>query len=425
MLHLIYTTTKIKLLDSSPVILTHSQCSCVAGAVMCNHTVALLFQTAHYSQLRVPVVPPVHSCTESEQQWHKPRTVGVRPGPINSMIFTKPVPNRMAQTGVRSGFYRGMVGPLPDPCLFRITEAYAKFNIEDRPLVTTMNMRPDKPLVESAFGLVQEGSVLSYQQPVLTTRYITLHRDAPPTPHLPLEGYDILPSDCVFVCSEEELLHLKSLSVTLEMAHKIEEATREQSSSSEWHQLRRPRVTASRFREVCHVRGQSSAESLAERILKGTRQTADMRRGTEMEPAIAAEYSRLMNVNYSPCGLVIHPIAPWLAASPDGVVFDPNEYPQFGFVEFKCPNVQNFIDCKYVQMECGTPKLKKSHAYYWQVQGQLLISGMQWCDFVVWAQEDYLVQRIYMDIDVHNAIREKADYFFFYIYMPRYLCLKK
>ncbi|CAI5679326.1 unnamed protein product [Oreochromis niloticus] len=116
------------------------------------------------------------------------------------MIFTKPVPNRMAQTGVWSGFYRGMVGSLPDPCLFRITEAYAKFNIEDRPLVTTMNMRPDKPLVESAFGLVQEGSVLSYQQPVLTTRYITLHRDAPPTPHLPLEGYDILPSDCVFVC---------------------------------------------------------------------------------------------------------------------------------------------------------------------------------------------------------------------------------
>ncbi|KAL4007774.1 hypothetical protein ACER0C_001626 [Sarotherodon galilaeus] len=235
---------------------------------MCNHTVALFFQTAQYSQLRVPVVPPVHSCTESEQQWHKPRTVGVKPGPINSMIFTKPVPNRMAQTGVRSGFYRGMVGPLPDPCLFRITEAYAKFNIEDRPLVTTMNMRPDKPLVESAFGVVQEGSVLSYQQPVLTTRYITLHRDAPPTPHLPLEGYDILPSDCVF----------------------------------------------------------------------GTRQTADMRRGTEMEPAIAAEYSRLMNVNYSPCGLVIHPIAPWLAASPDGVVFDPNEYPQFGLVEFKCPN---------------------------------------------------------------------------------------
>ncbi|XP_034064746.1 uncharacterized protein LOC117541720 isoform X1 [Gymnodraco acuticeps] len=424
MLRHIYTTMKITLRDSSPVVLTHNQCSCVAGTVLCNHTVALLFQTAHYTELNMPVVPPVHSCTESEQQWHKPRTMGVKPGPINSMVFTKPVPNRMVQTGVRSGFYRGMVGPLPDPCLFRVTEAYSAFSIEDRPLVTTMNMRPDKPLVESAFGIVQEGSVLSYQMPALTSRYTTLHTDTPPTPHLPIEGYVILPCDLPLVCSEEEQLLMNSLSVDLEMSHKIEEATREQSSSSEWHLLRTPRVTASRFREICHVRGESSANSLAERILKGTRQTAEMRRGAEMEPTVAAEYSRLANVNYSPCGLVIHPSTPWLGASPDGVVFDPTEYPQFGLVEFKCPNVPNYVDCKYVQMECGSPKLKKSHAYYWQVQGQLLVSGMQWCDFVVWAQEDYLVQRIYTDPEVQRAIREKVD-FFFYTYMPKYLSLKK
>ncbi|KAJ4926853.1 hypothetical protein JOQ06_014598 [Pogonophryne albipinna] len=324
-----------------------------------------------------------------------------------------------------SGFYRGMVGPLPDPCLFRVTEAYSAFSIEDRPLVTTMNMRPDKPLVESAFGIVQEGSVLSYQMPALTSRYTTLHTDTPPTPHLPIEGYVILPCDLPLVCSEEEQLHMNSLSVDLEMSHKIEEATREQSSSSEWHLLRKPRVTASRFREICHVRGESSANSLAERILKGTRQTAEMRRGAEMEPTVAAEYSRLANVNYSPCGLVIHPSTPWLGASPDGVAFDPTEYPQFGLVEFKCPNVPNYVDCKYVQMECGSPKLKKSHAYYWQVQGQLLVSGMQWCDFVVWAQEDYLVQRIYTDPEVQRAIREKVDFFFFYTYMPKYLSLKK
>ncbi|KAJ4929448.1 hypothetical protein JOQ06_005056 [Pogonophryne albipinna] len=129
------------------------------------------------------------------------------------MVFTKPVPNRMVTTGVRSGFYRGM---------FRVTEAYDKFSIEDRPLVTTMNMRADKPLVESAFGMVQEGSVLSYQMPALKSRYIVLHNGPPPTP-LPLEGYDILPCECVFVCSEEELLHMTSLSVTMKMAHTIEE----------------------------------------------------------------------------------------------------------------------------------------------------------------------------------------------------------
>ncbi|KAK7151608.1 hypothetical protein R3I94_008063 [Phoxinus phoxinus] len=168
----------VGLRDVSPVVLTHSKCLCVTGTALCNHTVALLFQTAHYSQLNLSVVPPVLSCTEREQSWHKPRTMGVKPGPINAMVITKPVANRSAQGGVRSGLYRGMVGPLPDSCMFKVEEAYAEFSPEDKPLVTTMNMSPDKPLVESAFGLVQEGSTLSYQQPVLTSRYITLH-DAP------------------------------------------------------------------------------------------------------------------------------------------------------------------------------------------------------------------------------------------------------
>ncbi|KAJ4922371.1 hypothetical protein JOQ06_021786 [Pogonophryne albipinna] len=110
---------------------------------------------------------------------------GVKPGPINSMVFTKPVPNRMVQTGEGSGFCRGMVGPLPDPCLFRVTEAYSALK--------TMNMRPDKPLVESAFGIVQEGSVLSYQMPALTSLYTTRHTDTPPTPPLPIEGWNVAP----------------------------------------------------------------------------------------------------------------------------------------------------------------------------------------------------------------------------------------
>lgn len=139
-----------------------------------------------------------------------------------------------------------------------------------------------------------------------------------------------------------------------------------------------------------------------------------------MESEVTVEYSKLKNVNYSPCGLIIHPNAPWLGASPDGVVFDPTDSPQFGLVEIKCPNV-----CKYMQMDNGFLTLKKGHAYYYQVQGQLLVSGMQWCDFMLWAQEDYFVQRIYSDTSVHKFIREKVDYFYFYTYMPKYLSMKQ
>lgn len=138
-------------------------------------------------------------------------------------------------------------------------------------------------------------------------------------------------------------------------------------------------------------------QSLAERILKGTRQTAEMRRGTDMEFAVAMEYCRMKNVSYTSCGLVIHPDAPWLGASSDGFIFDPTAQPPFGLVEIKCPNVKNYVDCKYLKMQHGTLAVHESHSYYWQVQGQLLLTGLQWCDFVVFAQEDMLVQRIHVD----------------------------
>lgn len=76
-------------------------------------------------------------------------------------------------------------------------------------------------------------------------------------------------------------------------------------------------------------------------------------------------------------------------------------------------------------MDNGFLTLKKGHAYYYQVQGQLLVSGMQWCDFMVWAQADYFVQHIYSDTSVHKVIREKVDYFYFYRYMPKYLSMKQ
>ncbi|XP_051553961.1 uncharacterized protein LOC127440904 [Myxocyprinus asiaticus] len=224
------------------------------------------------------------------------------------------------------------------------------------------------------------GSVLSYQQPILPTKSINMHQDPPPYPPLPLGEYRVHPTECVHVCTEEEHLHLKSLIVTLDMACKIEAATREQAAEQEWHQLHRPRIT-SRFREVCFVRGVSSTESLAEIILKGTRQTAEMRRGADMEFEAAVEYRRMKNVNYTPCGLVIHPDAPWLGASPDGLIYDPFTQPPLGLVEIKCPDVKNYVDCKYLRMQHGTLALCESHLYYWQVQGQLLINGLQWCDF--------------------------------------------
>eukprot|EP00063_Salmo_salar_P012235 XP_013987070.1 PREDICTED: uncharacterized protein LOC106565025 isoform X1 [Salmo salar] len=298
-------SSQMVLKHSVPVIVVQSHCSCVAGSALCNHLVALLYQTAHYSQLNIPAAPPIHSCTDTEQFWHKLRTLGVKPGPVDGMEFHKRT-NSCAD-GIRSSLYKALNGYMPDMDLLRISETYANFYPLTAPLVTTME--------------------------------------------------------------------------TYEMSHKFKVATREQSSSPEWHKLRKMRITSSRFREVCHVRGETSADYLAEQMFKGSgMQTMEMKRGLAMEPLAVQEYCALKNVNFFPCGFVVHPDAPWLGSSPDGIIFDPSVRPHFGLLEVKCPNVPSYVDCPYLKIQNGELKLKRSPAYYWQVQGQILLTGCSWCD---------------------------------------------
>ncbi len=86
----------------------------------------------------------------------------------------------------------------------------------------------------------------------------------------------------------------------------IEEQTQDQSECPLWKEMRKPRVTASRFHEASHVRGETSGQALARRILKGTKQTQAMKTGLDKEPEVLERYSDLFNVNVSPCGFVAH-----------------------------------------------------------------------------------------------------------------------
>ncbi|KAJ8010007.1 hypothetical protein DPEC_G00070070 [Dallia pectoralis] len=208
-------------------------------------------------------------------------------------ISTKPKQFTIAD-GVRSTRYKAVRGELPDPDVLNVDEVYKDFLPDIAPLITTMVINADVPLVDSAFGKVQEGSPISYQHPLPVSRVVVRHPDAPPPPPpLPVDGYRLEPTSCQFVCSHQQHFHLQSLVTTVDMARKIEVATREQSNTVEWHHVRRPRMTSSRFREICHVRGQSSAENLAQRFKKGVAQTAAMKRGLALEPVAIQEYCRV------------------------------------------------------------------------------------------------------------------------------------
>ena len=101
-------------------------------------------------------------------------------------------------------------------------------------------------------------------------------------------------------------------------------------------------------------------------------------------------------------GVVISQHMPWLAASPDRKVIADRGY---GLVEIKCPytlrNLTPEDACKEPTFYCylinGNPQLQRNHIYYYQIQGQLGICGLKWCDFVCFFNKGLIIECIQFD----------------------------
>ena len=101
-----------------------------------------------------------------------------------------------------------------------------------------------------------------------------------------------------------------------------------------------------------------------------------------------------------------------------------------GVVEVKCP-----YSCQDVslQEECGHSKfflkvdadgklvLDVTHVYYYQVQAQLKVCRANYCDFVVWREEELFVQRIYPDDTFVDSALEKCEQFIKVAVLPELL----
>lgn len=292
---------------------------------------------------------------------------------------------------------------------------YKDFPGAEAPMICSMGISCEVPLVDSALGLVQAGSLChtSNQQ-----RQRETHSSMLPH-HLHLYLFRITVCSHPVACLS--VVNLNSSTLTVSRSLGTWPTNLSVLSDHKVHVLngiRRPRLTASKFREICQVI-ESSEDSLADRILQGTHQTAAMKRGLEMEADAIWEYCQMKRVNHYPCGFVIHPDAPWLRASPDGLIFNPSEPFQLGLIEIKCPNVKSYVDCPYLKMSSGKLELKQTHAYYSQVQGQMLITGMNYCDFVVSAEEDIPTQRIYKNSYMCQVIKDKVVRYYFHVYMQK------
>lgn len=56
----------------------------------------------------------------------------------------------------------------------------------------------------------------------------------------------------------------------------------------------------------------------------------------------------------------------------------------------------------------GKLQLKHSHAHYYQVQTQLLVSNREFADFVVWSEHDVHIEQIEPDVELWELLKSKS-----------------
>ena len=111
--------------------------------------------------------------------------------------------------------------------------------------------------------------------------------------------------------------------------------------------------------------------------------------GLADEPVAVAKYVDLNNhsINIYPASIVISPVAYWIGASPDRKVYIPDRVPSVGILEVKCPRVSSVLEAKCLKHSPGQGlKLNKNDPYFTQIQTQLAVTGLEWCDFLYGAK---------------------------------------
>lgn len=214
----------------------------------------------------------------------------------------------------------------------------------------------------------------------------------------------------------------------------LEKDTMSQNTSL-WHQEREIRVTASRVHEILHC---TKKETLCENILakKDLSKIAPIQLGKRLEPMVKnmlrTDYP---NYIFRNTGLVVHPDYPFLGASPDGLLYNKDD---FMIVEIKCiynpkhNSLDELInqrrDFCLLQTYPNEYNLNKKHKYYSQIQMQLLCSGIEKCLFVLFFEfgKSLFKEIIEKDTSFWNSEKLQAlSEFYFADFLPKYIQVSK
>ena len=426
----------------------HSSCTCVAGKVgFCNHISALMLKVCKFTLYEAKTTKdlrdehdenPSVACTSQLQKWHKKGGgENIVPQPVMEVNVkkTKLDEPSTSRDGVKCTLYEARKQQEYDENHehhFKTELAEVDANMGFAQMLNNEKAQ----VVDTKFGKSPVGSFLSYQASFTESNFsaeadltAVPRNNIPVTnianyPRFPLSSEADMAVPRVLTDGEKSLL--ANLTVDEDKIHAIESGTREQTGCIEWKEERKYQCTASSFQLI--AKRQRNHENFAQSLMHpkpfSSKHTAH---GIKYEPIALQEYQKFMFNRKTPVsvlrsGLVVSKSFPVLGATPDAKVVDFGCSVCFGLAEVKCPHTKfhvtpldacsdpGFFMEKISDSQC---RLKRDHAYYMQVQGQMGITGAQWCDFIVYTSKGLYVERIAFDTVFWQDLRSKLVQYYF------------
>ena len=234
--------------------------------------------------------------------------------------------------------------------------------------------------------------------------------------------------EAVASCSSgvEMVTHLKNV-FNSDMIEEIETITRGQCENNEWFTHRQGRITASLFSSVMHFKFRDAPENYILKLVMGkgnNYRVPSLAFGREHEPIARQQYFQRgkkvhRGFKVKTCGLIIDSDHPYIGASPDGLVSC--SCCGNGTIEIKCsytyqnetPDTACADDHYHVFKDAnGDIKLKHSSSWYLQIQGQMGVCKLKYCDFILYTRKGIAVDRVHFDPQVYDEIVTKCKKFF-------------
>jgi hypothetical protein len=193
----------------------------------------------------------------------------------------------------------------------------------------------------------------------------------------------------------------------------IQNKSKKQGLSNIWDKYKKLVITSTKFFPIIN-RKKVITDCFIKYVFGGVGQINDksgyLKQGLDNEKIACIKYKKIRKgYEVFHCGLCINPSVPILGTSPDRIVKTPSN--ELGLLEIKtlCKAINTKIplyeaiknkvgaNCLNLDYNKGFMYLKRNSPHFYQVQGQMAITGLPWCDYFVDAGSEYFVERIMFD----------------------------